>query len=131
MYHLVLLLEVWYFFMQGFQFLVDTSGGFAAVASDVLEEVREEYGRSCCLLFSLRPPWTVPAVPNHRASVISGLHDAVSLARLSSLANLFVPLGLQNLASSKASITNLSFTFFILGYWLNDDLAAVNSLLSS
>jgi hypothetical protein len=73
----------------------------------------------------------VPAVPNHQASVISGLHDAVSLARLSSLANLFVPLGLQNLASSKASITNLSFTFFILGYWLNDDLAAVNSLLSS
>ncbi|CAK9871100.1 unnamed protein product [Sphagnum jensenii] len=90
--------------LQGFQFLVDTSGGFAAVASDVLEEVREEYGRSCCLLFSLRPPWTVPAVPNHRASVISGLHDAVSLARLSSLANLFVPLGLQNLASSRVAM---------------------------
>lgn len=86
--------------MQGFQFLVDNSGGFGAVAAEFLEVLGDEYNRSFKLLFALRPPWT-PLAVNHRNSVVSSLQESVSLARLSSLTNLFVPVGLQQLASSK------------------------------
>lgn len=81
--------------------MVDNSGGFAAVAADFLEAVGDEYNRTPKLLFSLRPPWTPPKV-SHREAVISALHESVSLARLSSLSNLLVPAGLQQLASSKS-----------------------------
>jgi hypothetical protein len=80
--------------------MVDNSGGFASVAADFLEAVGDEYNRNPKLLFSLRPPWT-PPTGSHRDAVIASLHESVSLARLSSLSNLLVPAGLQQLASSK------------------------------
>ncbi|KAG0571172.1 hypothetical protein M758_6G207800 [Ceratodon purpureus] len=86
--------------LQGFQFMVDNSGGFAAVAADFLEAVGDEYNRTPKLLFSLRPPWIPPKV-SHRDAIVASLHESVSLARLSSLSNLLVPAGLQQLASSK------------------------------
>lgn len=88
--------------LQGFQFMVDNSGGFAAVAADFLEAVGDEYNRTPHLLFSLRPPWSPPSA-SHRDAVIASLHESVSLARLSSLTNLLVPVGLQQLASSQFS----------------------------
>lgn len=80
--------------------MVDNSGGFAAVAADFLEAIGDEYNRSPQLLFSVRPPWTPPAA-SHRDAVTASLHESVSLARLSSLSNLLIPAGLQQLASSK------------------------------
>lgn len=80
--------------------MVDSSGGFAGVAADFLEAVGDEYNRNPQLLFSLRPPWTTPAV-SHRDAVVASLHESVSLARLSSLSNLLIPAGLQQLASSE------------------------------
>lgn len=90
--------------------MVDNSGGFGAVAGDFLEAVGDEYNRSPQLLFSLRPPWTLPTV-GHRDAVIASLHDSVSLARLSSLSNLLIPAGLQQLASSKLW-SDLQLSFF-------------------
>lgn len=104
--------------MQGFQFLVDKSGGFAAVAADFIEVVEDDYGRNPRLLFALRSPWTAPAVVNHRELVASSLHDAVSLARLSSLANLLVPVGLPSLASSKFHSVFKNLTKIWAGFFL-------------
>ena len=80
--------------------MVDNSGGFAAVSADFLEAVGDEYNRNPKLLFSLRPPW-IPPVNSHRDAVVGSLRESVSLARLSSLSNLLIPTGLQQLASSK------------------------------
>lgn len=98
--------------------MVDNSGGFASVAADFLEAVGDEYNRNPKLLFSLRPPWT-PPTGSHRDAVIASLHESVSLARLSSLPNLLVPAGLQQLASSKLGLKYWTdcFKIYMPRYW--------------
>ncbi|XP_022133259.1 protein misato homolog 1 isoform X2 [Momordica charantia] len=93
--------------IQGFQFIVDNSGGFSAIAGDFLENVADEYSNTPVLLYSVRSPGSYSMQrENKRQTVSRNLHDAVSFARLSSFCQLFVPVGLPSLSRSKA-ITHL------------------------
>ncbi|KAL2633362.1 hypothetical protein R1flu_004841 [Riccia fluitans] len=86
--------------IQGFQCFVDDSGGFSAVAADLLEDVGEEYGRTPIFLFTVRPPRKVyDTLASKKKKITHALHDSVSLARLSSIAHLTVPLGLSQVAA--------------------------------
>ncbi|XP_022133260.1 protein misato homolog 1 isoform X3 [Momordica charantia] len=85
--------------IQGFQFIVDNSGGFSAIAGDFLENVADEYSNTPVLLYSVRSPGSYSMQrENKRQTVSRNLHDAVSFARLSSFCQLFVPVGLPSLS---------------------------------
>ncbi|KAL3694334.1 hypothetical protein R1sor_007985 [Riccia sorocarpa] len=85
--------------IQGFQCVVDDSGGFSAIAADLLEDIVEEYGRTPIFLFTVRPPRKVYDSQAANKKITHALHDSVSLARLASVAQLTVPLGLPQLAT--------------------------------
>lgn len=89
--------------IQGFQFIVDDSGGFSPLAVDFLESIADEYTNVPVLLYAARGPGSLmdPLSQKHRVS--RKLHDAVSFSRLSSLCKLIVPVGLPSLSRSKAS----------------------------
>lgn len=87
--------------IQGFQFMVDDSGGFSAVAADFLENIAAEYSNTPVLLYAVRPPHLNPR--SSKQKVVRDLHDAVSFSRLSPFCKLFVPVGLPFLSGSKAS----------------------------
>eukprot|EP01018_Ginkgo_biloba_P013752 Gb_03250 [translate_table: standard] len=88
--------------MQGFQFLVDDSGGFATIAADFLEIMADEYVRIPIVLYTARDPSSYSKVQNSRSSITRGLHDAISFIKLSSFSGLMVPVGLPSLAKSEA-----------------------------
>lgn len=88
-------------FWQGFQFIVDDSGGFSSVASEILEHIADEYGNIPVLLYSVRAPGSYMNLGTRKQTVFRGLHDAVSFSRLSSFSNLIVPVGLPSLSQSK------------------------------
>ncbi|XP_031743901.1 protein misato homolog 1 isoform X2 [Cucumis sativus] len=90
--------------IQGFQFIVDDSGGFSAVAGDFLESVADEYSNTPVLLYSVRSPSSSNVLRENKKQIISrDLHDAISFARLSSFCQLYVPVGLPSLNRSKAA----------------------------
>ncbi|KAL5557091.1 hypothetical protein UlMin_039327 [Ulmus minor] len=89
--------------IQGFQFIVDDSGGFSAVAADFLENMADEYPNTPVLLFSVRDPGSRPNPISQKQTVFRDLHDAVSFSRLSSFSKLIVPFGLPSLSTSKAA----------------------------
>ncbi|KAI5062184.1 hypothetical protein GOP47_0022723 [Adiantum capillus-veneris] len=84
--------------MQGFKVLVDDSGGFAAVATEFLEAVVDEYNKTPTLLFTLRPPSSVKKSRTLQASVVRDLHDAISFSELSKFSSCSIPLGLSSFA---------------------------------
>ena len=65
---------------------MDESGGFTALGADILREMCDEYGRVPRLVMGLR---SEGAVVGSEAL----LTDAVSFSSLSSLADLYVPMG--------------------------------------
>ncbi|XP_038883560.1 protein misato homolog 1 isoform X2 [Benincasa hispida] len=90
--------------IQGFQFIVDDSGGFSAIAGDFLESVADEYSNTPVLLYSVRSPTSPSTLRENKRQIVSrDLHDAVSFARLSSFCQLCVPVGLPSLSRSKAT----------------------------
>ncbi|KAH0971385.1 hypothetical protein GBA52_023541 [Prunus armeniaca] len=89
--------------IQGFQFIVDDSGGFSPLAVDVLESIADEYTNAPVLLYAVRGPGSSMDPRSQKQRVSRKLHDAVSFSRLSSLCKLIVPVGLPSLSRSKAS----------------------------
>lgn len=90
--------------IQGFQFIVDDSGGFSAVAAGFLEDIVDEYRNTPVLLYAVRDPGSLMIHKSRKQSISRNLHDAVSFSRLSSLSKLIVPVGLPSLSRSKASM---------------------------
>ncbi|WCJ31074.1 hypothetical protein M5689_012589 [Euphorbia peplus] len=93
--------------IQGFQFIVDDSGGFSALAADFLETIADEYTNTPVLLYSARGPSSHTNPQSLKRTVSRSVHDAVSFSRLSSFSKLIVPIGVPFLGRSKASV-NLS-----------------------
>ncbi|XP_004288066.1 PREDICTED: protein misato homolog 1-like [Fragaria vesca subsp. vesca] len=89
--------------IQGFQFIVDDSGGFSPIAVDFLESIADEYTNVPVLLYAVRGPGSAIDSISQKHRVSRKLHDAVSFSRLSSLCKLIVPVGLPSLSKSKAS----------------------------
>ncbi|KAF3438908.1 hypothetical protein FNV43_RR17183 [Rhamnella rubrinervis] len=90
-------------YMQGFQFFVDDSGGFSAVAADFLESIADEYTKTPVLLYAVRGPVSHTNLRSQKQTVFRDIHDAVSFSRLSSFCKLIVPVGLPLLSRSKAA----------------------------
>ncbi|WOL09083.1 hypothetical protein Cni_G17836 [Canna indica] len=86
--------------IQGFQFLVDDSGGFSSVAAEILESAADEYTNTPVMLYSVRDPDAYAYAGTQKSSVARALHDAVSFSRLSSFSKLMVPVGLPSLRSA-------------------------------
>ncbi|XVF17734.1 hypothetical protein REPUB_Repub10bG0149200 [Reevesia pubescens] len=90
--------------IQGFQFIVDDSGGFSPVASDFLESIADEYTNTPVLLYAVRGPDSHMSPRSRKQTVVRDLHDAISFSRLSSFCKMIVPVGLPFLSRGKASI---------------------------
>ncbi|XP_039054402.1 protein misato homolog 1-like [Hibiscus syriacus] len=90
-------------YVQGFQFIVDDSGGFSPMAADFLESVSDEYTNTPVLLYAVRGPSSVVNLSTRKQMVARDLHDAVSFSRLSAFCKMIVPVGLPFLSRSKAS----------------------------
>jgi len=84
--------------IQGIQFLVDDSGGFASVAAQFLESIADDYTNTPVMLYCVRNPDSSGSSRNQRETIIRSLHDAVSLSKLSYSCNLMVPIGLPSLS---------------------------------
>ncbi|KDP31886.1 hypothetical protein JCGZ_12347 [Jatropha curcas] len=89
--------------IQGFQFIVDDSGGLSALAADFLESIADEYTSTPVLLYSVRGPGCHISPESQKQKISRSIHDSVSFSRLSSLCKLIVPVGLPFLSRSKAS----------------------------
>ncbi|KAJ7944393.1 protein misato-like 1-like [Quillaja saponaria] len=89
--------------IQGFQFIVDDSGGFSSVAVDFLENIADEYTNIPVLLYSVRGPTPDIRPESQKQTVSRYLNDAVSFSRLSPYCKLIVPAGLPCLNGSKVS----------------------------
>ncbi|KAK7406583.1 hypothetical protein VNO78_08211 [Psophocarpus tetragonolobus] len=89
--------------IQGFQFVVDDSGGFSAVAAEFLENIVDEYVNIPVLLYTVQGSGSHTNLQSRKRSILEDLHDAVSFSRLSSYCKLIVPVGLPTLSKSKAS----------------------------
>ncbi|KAF5736114.1 protein misato 1 isoform X1 [Tripterygium wilfordii] len=89
--------------IQGFQFIVDDSGGFSALAGDFLENIADEYSNTPVLLYTVRDSRSYIKQRTQKHAVARVLHDAISFSRLSSFCKLIVPVGLPVLSQSKAS----------------------------
>ncbi|CAJ2646237.1 unnamed protein product [Trifolium pratense] len=87
--------------VQGFQFVVDDSGGFSAVASELLENIVDEYTNTPVMLYAVRGSGSRASPQSRNRKILEELHDAISFSRLSSYSKLIVPVGLPSL--SKAS----------------------------
>lgn len=86
---------------QGFQFIVDDSGGFSAVAADFLENIADEYTNTPVLLYAVRGPGSHVNPQSRKQTVSRDLHDAVSFSKLSSFCKVIIPIGLPFLSTSK------------------------------
>lgn len=87
--------------VQGFQFVVDDSGGFSSVASEFLENIVDEYTNTPVMLYTVRGSGPRARLQSRNRKILEELHDAISFSRLSSYCKLIVPVGLPSL--SKAS----------------------------
>lgn len=89
--------------IQGFQFVVDDSGGFSAVAAEFLENIVDEYTNIPVLLYAVQGSGSRTNLQSRKPTILEDLHDAISFSRLSSYCKLIVPVGLPSLSKSKAS----------------------------
>ncbi|XP_031495031.1 uncharacterized protein LOC116260726 [Nymphaea colorata] len=90
--------------IQGFQFIVDDSGGFSNVATDFLENISDEYTSTPVLLYAARGPGNYTNILGQHARTLRALHDSVSFSRLSSFCKLMVPIGLPSLSKVSAHL---------------------------
>ncbi|XP_044499577.1 protein misato homolog 1-like isoform X2 [Mangifera indica] len=86
--------------VQGFQFIVDDSGGFSAVAADFLENIADEYTNTPVLLYAARSPTSYTNLRSRKQTVFRDLHDSVSFSRLVPYCKLIVPVGLPSLSTT-------------------------------
>ncbi|KAJ1419106.1 Tubulin/FtsZ, GTPase domain superfamily [Sesbania bispinosa] len=89
--------------IQGFQFVVDDSGGFSSVAAEFLENIVDEYTNTPVLLYAVQGSASYKSLQSRKRTVLEELHDAITFSRLSSYCKLIVPVGLPSLSKSKAS----------------------------
>lgn len=89
--------------IQGFQFIVDDSGGFSSVSAEILESIADEYTSTPVLLYTARDPGAYMHGVGRKNSISRALHDAISFSRLSPFCKLMVPVGLPSLSRSKLS----------------------------
>ncbi|XP_062102108.1 uncharacterized protein LOC133811062 [Humulus lupulus] len=90
--------------IQGFQFIVDDSGGFSAVAADFLENIADDYTNTPVLLYAVHGAGSHVNPRSRKQTVSRDLHDAVSFSRLSPFCKLIIPIGLPSLSTSKAAM---------------------------
>ncbi|XP_058777953.1 uncharacterized protein LOC131652179 isoform X3 [Vicia villosa] len=83
--------------VQGFQFVVDDSGGFSSVASEFLENIVDEYTNTPVLLYAARGSRSRANLQTRKRTILEELHDAISFSRLSSYCKLIVPIGVPSL----------------------------------
>ncbi|XP_004511967.1 uncharacterized protein [Cicer arietinum] len=86
--------------IQGFQFVVDDSGGFSAVAAEFLENIVDEYSNIPVMLYAVRGPGTRASRQSRKRTILEELHDAISFSRLSPYCKLIVPVGLPSLGKA-------------------------------
>lgn len=103
-----------YNFSQGFQFVVDDSGGFSAVAENILENIADEYGNTPVFLYTVRGPDSYIKPGNQNQKMLRGLHDAISFSRLSTFCKLVVPVGLPSLSTSKLHVLHIFISTYLL-----------------
>ncbi|XP_027907725.1 protein misato homolog 1 isoform X2 [Vigna unguiculata] len=89
--------------IQGFQFIVDDSGGFSAIAAEFLENIVDEYTNIPVLLYAVQGSGSHTNLQSRKRTVSEVLHDSISFSRLSTYSKLIVPVGLPSLSKSKAS----------------------------
>ncbi|KAL1316291.1 hypothetical protein AAHE18_15G055700 [Arachis hypogaea] len=89
--------------IQGFQFVVDDSRGFSAVAKEFLENIVAKYTNTPILLYAVQGHRACTSLHSKKPTVLEDLHDDVSFSRLLSYSKLIVPLGLPSLSKSKVS----------------------------
>ncbi|KAJ4821873.1 hypothetical protein Tsubulata_026841 [Turnera subulata] len=89
--------------IQGFQFVVDDSGCFSALAADFLEVVADEYSNTPVLLYTVRGSSSRTNSISRQQTISRSIHDAVSFSRLSSFCKVIVPIGLPSLSKSQTS----------------------------
>lgn len=87
---------------------MDDSNGFAAVATELLEEVANDYDKSQILLFTVRPPSSLRRPRTLRDSTVRDLHDAISFSELCRFSSYTIPLGLSSFAGSECSFHGLN-----------------------
>ncbi|KAI5439207.1 uncharacterized protein LOC127120350 isoform X1 [Lathyrus oleraceus] len=83
--------------VQGFQFVVDDSGGFSSVGAEFLENIVDEYTNTPVLLYAARGSGSRASLQTRKRTILVELHDAISFSRLSSYSKLIVPVGLPSL----------------------------------
>ncbi|KAL6513297.1 hypothetical protein OROGR_020783 [Orobanche gracilis] len=88
---------------QGFQFIIDNSGGFSGIAGEFLENIADEYTNIPVLLYSVCSPESMRNPGSHKLAISRKLHDAVSFSKLSAFCKLIVPLGLPSLSAGRMS----------------------------
>ncbi|KAJ4828377.1 hypothetical protein Tsubulata_017831 [Turnera subulata] len=100
--------------IQGFQFVVDDSGCFSALAADFLEVVADEYSNTPVLLYTVRGSGSHTTSISRQQTISRSIYDAVSFSRLSSFCKVIVPIGLPSL-SKRAS--PFKFLVFIVTFY--------------
>ncbi|GER43734.1 misato-like protein [Striga asiatica] len=88
---------------QGFQFIVDDSGGFSGVAAEFLENISDEYTNIPVLLYSVRSPEFCSDPGSRKQTISRKLHNAVSFTKLSAFCKLIAPVGLPSLNVGRMS----------------------------
>jgi hypothetical protein len=100
---------------QGFQFVVDDSGGFSAVASEFLENIVDEYTNTPVMLYAVRGSGSRASLQSRNRKILEELHDAISFSRLSSYCKLIVPVGLPSLSKCN-SFCHVEFIIRLLKF---------------
>lgn len=90
-------------FGQGFQFIVDDSGGFSAIAAEFLENIVDEYTNIPVLLYAVQGSGSHTNLQSRKRTVSEVLHDSISFSRLSTYSKLIVPVGLPSLSKSTSN----------------------------
>ncbi|KAL6584194.1 hypothetical protein OROMI_003483 [Orobanche minor] len=89
---------------QGFQNIIDNSGGFSGIAGEFLENIADEYTNIPVVLYSVCSPESVRNPGSHRLAISRKLHDAISFSKLSAFCKLIVPLGLPSLSAGYSQL---------------------------
>ncbi|BDA46653.1 Protein misato homolog 1 [Coccomyxa sp. Obi] len=78
--------------LQGFQYFSDDLSGFGHFSYELLQMMQDDYARSPVLLFAPRPSLDETPTQQASASRQRRLSEAVSMARLSEVSSVYVPL---------------------------------------
>ncbi|KAI8849284.1 tubulin domain-containing protein [Chytridium lagenaria] len=98
--------------LQGFQIMADTSNGFSGLAAEVIDALRDEYGKLDSFVFG---------VGDEPSSEYDKYNDALSLASFSSSATSYIPLYKpnafdRNLFCSKYGLADMTTRYAWTGF---------------